>query len=87
MRTTVLKYADDMILFLSHTDGLEVRLCRWLSIFYMFFGLCINHHKSYLYRVNLDLGMFSTSPPNWGAKCLALQLGVDFRIFRVGIVL
>lgn len=48
------QYADDTVLVLQCLEILEVRLCRCLFIVSIILGLQVNHHKSYLIRVDKD---------------------------------
>lgn len=55
-RTTIFQYVDDAILFLRHSEDLDVKLHHCLVIFSMMSGLFINLHKSCLVGVRVDSG-------------------------------
>lgn len=53
-RIIVFQYIDDTILFMGHSENLEVRLGRCLFIFSIISDLHINLHMSYLIGVGVD---------------------------------
>lgn len=58
------------MLFLRRSKDLEVRLRRCLLFFSLILGLKINLHKSYLFRVDVDLGE---------VQVIAVSLGCEMK--------
>lgn len=91
-RTTVLQYADNIILFLRRLENLEVRFHRCLVIYFLISGLWISIHKSSLIGVGMDSGEVQCIASSRGCQIgclpmryLRLQYEVDTEKSSLGI--